>query len=1770
MRISQKKLNSIKTVTSILLSICIVLSLFGSFPRESYAQGNSDVNNGNWSASNVALKNTHEAQLMVRVGDIDNFGFGWESGFDPFSGKLTKVHSFPWTTSSNEPQGLDRIMVVSGYNLNNQATGTNRDGYTESSVTYNGDYRGIKEGNKVKPVVLEYEDEIQGINVENASLQMFVDDIQPGNANGVTRGNVHYNLTINGVHIAELDKVINNLDQSGPKGNMITFKIPDRFINLIQSGSLSIKIDDERQGITGDGYAIDFVKLLVNVKGFSNVGTVEGYVRHGNTEIPGATVSAGDVVSTVTDQNGYYRLEGIPAGQSIITASKPGYKSKTHHADIVEYDIKSRDFNLVQVEKIPTPQITHTPSKGQVERVMVNIEYPSSPEIKEYRIGDGQWKTYEDPFEVMENVAIEAKGKTVYEDYENISETAVHQITNIRQILEGGIIRSANMMTETESLLMEEHDIRFSFGGEPVNYGVQKKLDIVLVLNNSMTMKNNMDDLENAVKNFLNNFTGNEDVRIGVVCYNRVGFVPKELDWQEKKRRLYRADELIDISGNLKFNMSNHAGTNDGDGLRNAYDLLKRGRDDADKHIVFMTDGVPNQAVVRVSKNSNSYKYYNKNYNYDHNVSQSDIESYVRPYYLTDIDNIAHSKEVESDTGDNRLSRPIGQDYAVAIAIEINKKNLNIHSHILRFVRKSGAYTDTPEVIKNQLNEVANALGITDYIKDGEKYYRINEASELQKAFEDIGNKISESLSFKSFVYEQTIPAGVKLIEYPEGLVETKNDDGTTTLRGNIGNVSMIKNNEGMFEVKGNFKIRVKYERPGMFNIPAARISYTDPKGNKGSISTNTENVEVKKSSGSSIRLTQEIKDSRYKVGENFTVKYKIKPQPIPVENIVPEAYLKDKEIMLVMDTSGSMGEGIGLIAKEGESPKDNSGNEIYYDSENEMYYRIEEYYDYWGKREENVYYRYQRDDGDNILYWDDANNLVKMKKRMSVAKKSAKTFVDKFKGGNRVKIGLVDYDNRAEIEDINGNKLVVPDKFGQLKDKIDSNLEVEGGTNIGDGMRRAYWTLKNSSDDKARKIIVLMTDGEPTAFSFDSAERKRGNKWNAVGGIYYSDDTFDYVKYIGFPGYKDDSGIAEEIFTNYGSGDINGYSLEYAKEIGKMVAQDDLDISTFVIGFTNGINEDKLEQIKNASAGEYHRATSADALNEVYEKIANKIQSELTVSNLNFEGSFASGLEIVSVQDGLEINGDRISGRLQNISYKLNAEKTLYEAENPVEFEVVFKGTKAGEYENIGGSVNYTDINGEKAIASFEGVDVSIVDNEPPQIKAALENADGSNSKYTLTVVVNEKADIQILDSNGDVVAEIDKNNLSASEDEFIGRNIEISKSDVQIDGGMFITVKATDEEGNEASETVSLVELEPIELDDYENETGELSKTGTVKFNVEEKNVTIELLEINGEMVAEDELTDDGLFERPGVILNDGKNTFEIEVINQYGNTTTMEFTKDIDAKPPTVTIENVEEDKKFKVTFDEPVSEWWIEVDLDGDGNISPDEIFKSSDFTFRDLGGNSYEVTVNPKWYDKTVTVKGKDQSNNIGKNQIEIGHPVISGFLKHGKFTNAQVVESEDNKAFKETKGIKPEYGLDFSVFGRSDEQDVRLTLDDKITGLEFALYKVEETSGQRVLQSVEDSEFSIHLVETGFDGSDILSEALSQEQIKEELLKEGNIQFKIKLPESESFKSGKFDHYVLKYKVSHKADKDDLMTNIAKVNALSKECQIKVVVFSYT
>lgn len=273
---------------------------------------------GDWKKQFASLKNTAEADAMIRVGDIDNLNQGWAEGFNPFSGKSTDAHQFPWDINKNDAAGTDRIFVPSGFRYGGDSP---HDGYTGSTE---------RPGNNPASINIPLKD-VAGITVTSASLQIFIDDFQsPDFAS-------RFQFKINGRRFIEAEKMIERIGQSGPVGKLITLKLADEFLPFIHPDStLRIFIDDPVTSM-GDGFAIDFVKLLINPKGVLYKGGVKGKIIDAESKEPIANAEAAvkDFGNVKTNSDGDFELNGIPAGLSIVSGSASGYSSASKQVDII-------------------------------------------------------------------------------------------------------------------------------------------------------------------------------------------------------------------------------------------------------------------------------------------------------------------------------------------------------------------------------------------------------------------------------------------------------------------------------------------------------------------------------------------------------------------------------------------------------------------------------------------------------------------------------------------------------------------------------------------------------------------------------------------------------------------------------------------------------------------------------------------------------------------------------------------------------------------------------------------------------------------------------------------------------------------------------------------------------------------------------------------------------------------------------------------------------------------------------------------------------------------------------------------------------------------------------------------------------------------------------------------------------------------------------------------------------------------------------------------
>jgi hypothetical protein len=638
---------------------------------------------------------------------------------------------------------------------------------------------------------------------------------------------------------------------------------------------------------------------------------------------------------------------------------------------------------------------------------------------------------------------------------------------------------------------------------------------------------------------------------------------------------------------------------------------------------------------------------------------------------------------------------------------------------------------------------------------------------------------------------------------------------------------------------------------------------------------TSLSNVFASQSSSSlkaPISLVKTVEKNQLLKDEVFTINYLIQPDPIPMEDVPLELYTKEKEIALVMDVSGSM--------------------------------------------EEALYWEYR--------YFLGIPFRVPVS-RMEVAKNAAKLFVDKFNQDNQAKIGMVSYSNIATGHQFNGNNLVQRDEFNRLENEID-RLSPEGGTNIGDGLRNAYYLLKSSGNNNAKKYVVLMTDGQPTAFSYTQISTNSGNNSNRIG-YKVENNSQSNVKSINSATYKINSGTADRYFINFGTDDYGNYSLNYATTMGDIISNDSNEIDSFIIGFSNDSNSSKLQQIANHTNGFYKEATTADDMTEVYEKLAEQINSDLPIHEIQFQEDFPDGMEVKGVSKGLEVNGRTVTGDIGSISYYLNDETKQFEAQ-PFQFSITLKAIKTGDYvlgkdshNNNTSFITYKDIDGTYRQKSFPGIDISVSETIPPQVTATLRDHATDNNYYTLNLTINEPAKIDILNTENILINTVDER---TTHDSYLQpKTIPIHMEKEKLNGS-YITIKAKDKFNNEVTETVSLINLTVSDIKPSET-TGNIV-TGKIGIKTEENSI-IESVKLNGAVIASERNTSDGIYQQNIEFLNEN-NIIEVTVRNQYQNKTVLKFDQTVNAlkltdlgfdKNATTSIQNgnVEISYHFKIT-------------------------------------------------------------------------------------------------------------------------------------------------------------------------------------------------------------------------------------------------------------
>ncbi len=175
---------------------------------------------------------------------------------------------------------------------------------------------------------------------------------------------------------------------------------------------MSFKIDEINGA--GDGFALDFARLLVNRKFESSCkGDVSGMVidKDSGTPIAKAKVWSNNHAAVATNAEGRFELKNLPTGFEILNASAPGYADGSGMADIGEGDENAEvliylqmgtntirfddkelaigeSINLKNIlfDQVGKPEIKAT-SKPELDKVVAFVEgKPCSQKCQNYRV----------------------------------------------------------------------------------------------------------------------------------------------------------------------------------------------------------------------------------------------------------------------------------------------------------------------------------------------------------------------------------------------------------------------------------------------------------------------------------------------------------------------------------------------------------------------------------------------------------------------------------------------------------------------------------------------------------------------------------------------------------------------------------------------------------------------------------------------------------------------------------------------------------------------------------------------------------------------------------------------------------------------------------------------------------------------------------------------------------------------------------------------------------------------------------------------------------------------------------------------------------------------------------------------------------------------------------------------------------------------------------------------------------------------------------------
>lgn len=243
------------------------------------------------------------------------------------------------------------------------------------------------------------------------------------------------------------------------------------------------------------------------------------------------------------------------------------------------------------------------------------------------------------------------------------------------------------------------------------------------------------------------------------------------------------------------------------------------------------------------------------------------------------------------------------------------------------------------------------------------------------------------------------------------------------------------------------------------------------------------------------------------------------------------------------------------------------------------------------------------------------SNSVAEQDKRITKLKGALNSMIDEFSKEEYIEIAIVPFSTSANYPSTTSTSDSSKHPFYKVSDSTKKNnliseingLSANGGTNTGDGMRRAYHRNKYFTDNistlygsgfSTREYMIILVDGVTTYAS-------------TIGTNYTSDTSFNYP--------TDDTYVSN--LSTSGNNRLvgNGSSLsdratKYVEIIGQMIKN--RNIKVYVIGFSSV--PDQLDSVNDiaTSAGalskDVYKFTDSLDLVEVFEEIKADIMKDL------------------------------------------------------------------------------------------------------------------------------------------------------------------------------------------------------------------------------------------------------------------------------------------------------------------------------------------------------------------------------------------------------------------------------------------------------------------------------------------------------------------------------------------------------------------------------